>query len=215
MQIWRGSLPARLAPLAVTAVAAVMAVGGETFPSEATARDGAEPPVFGVYADPAAERWAGATATCSITMYLLLLEAEAPAGITGWECSLVMRAGAGSDLFVVTPAHEGVNHLALPNLRVALPAVVPAAPVVLLAEVAVSNVCGGEFGIGPCEPSLFPGDPGPGYWTGDAPALPVRGAVVTTTPWPDRPGTFLAGQFADALPAADSTWGAVKVLYGR
>lgn len=126
-----------------------------------------------------------------------------------------MCAGAGSEVFVVTPAHEGINDLALPNLRVALPAAAPVAPVVLLAEVAVPKACGGEFGIGSCEPSLFPGDPGPGYWTDDAPSSLVRGAVVMTTPWPDRPGTFLAGQFADALPEAKSTWGAVKLLYGR
>lgn len=82
MRIGRGGLPARLATMAFVA-AAVMAVVGAIFPNAIAAQDVAGTPVFGVFADPAAERWTGATATCSITMYLLLLEAEAPAGIAG------------------------------------------------------------------------------------------------------------------------------------
>lgn len=200
-------------------------------PRAATGQHWPEPDVIGVYFDQAA------SSNCSwqspytpITAYLIVTRLTEPSGLSGWECALVMQPESAFAGSTVTLAHGGVNALAPPNYDVTLPAVLPRENVMLLATWSAFYLGGDEImiAIGPSSPGHFPAEPGPGITAGNDSARRLRLQTPCVRTLPGQPdlhlvagvnlmlfcGTIIGYDYC-YVPAAETTWGALKRLYGR
>jgi hypothetical protein len=197
-------------------------------PRAATGQVWPEPDAIGVYFDH------GGSNNCSlqspytqITAYLLVTRLSEPSGLSSWECALVMQPESSFAGSAVALAHGGVNELAPPNYDVTLPAVLPREDIMLLATWSAFYLGGGiNVAIGPSSPSHFPEAPGPGITAGDDPARRLRlqtPCALTLPSYPDLHWVAGVNGWACAsvdgdpcsVPVAETTWGALKRLYGQ
>lgn len=201
--------------------ATILLAGG----SLATARVEPAADRIGIYLDEAGTidcTYESPSPCTTIQLYLVAADLSEPSGIAGWEAGIfTVPESLPVPLLLTWPTCDGTCEL--PCLRVGLTEVLPRTPTMILAHLALFYPGGVvKLLLGPCEPTLFPDDPGPGYAAGDDPSRLVRlrpeDTVVIDPEHPDRLLVCVIGDpdwcLPDIWPAVETwTWSALKRLY--
>ncbi len=177
-----------------------------------------DPDMIGVYFDLGATTWCTSPGPVGpYAAYLILTNATALSGVSGWECSVEVTAG----VFVLSWIYNGtaVNALSPPDFAVGLATSLPWEPAILLMTFQV-----GLFAPTPVEITVtaqpIPSIPDtpyplPAYAAGDDPG-DLR-SLGYSTGWDPETGTpnVAAVINGDCTPTAneDATWGNVKNMY--
>lgn len=147
--------------------------------------------------------------------YLVATNLTEPSGLSRWEARVFSSPAALPMPWIYELRGGGVNELAPPYFRVALPVALPRAATITLMKVSTFYVgVGAWLAIGPCSPTSFPEDPGPGYSPGNAPDEHRRWKIVMRYAAEDA-YSFWAGAigYSCGTPVEPRSWSGVKALY--
>jgi hypothetical protein len=199
-------------------LAILLGLGSLLVAGIATAQIDPDSDMIGVYFDPGATIWCISPGPAGPTdAYLCLTNATATAGVSGWECSIIITEG----VFVLDWGYSGaaINALSPPDFAVGLASPLPWEPSIVLMTMTV-----GLFNADPVDititaqpiPSIEPDPyPLPAYAAGDDPG-DLR-PLGYSTGWNTESGepNLAAVINGECTPTAtdESTWGNVKNMY--
>ena len=165
----------------------------------------------------------GATMPCSnaspyttVTAYVIAVKLTEPSGIAGWEAGIFTNPETlPVPLTIDIP--DCVAGCTLPYVRVLLASPLARTDAIRLARLSTFYVGGTIlFGLGACQPTSFPENPGPGYRPGDGSGRLIRFQPFFCTGPVTQDPAWVAGVNANnccELAGEETSWGAVKSLY--